>query len=737
MNIRDRVSGAVVSQPPDAILFGQWVTESSPRGSAFCVNGFPVADDEALVPDPTGTWTISYGGDAPPAHGRFYPNALPDDQDVEAVLQLGGMLREPQVVQSGWLGWCGRSPLAPGLEEAVKPRPLEDKIEEELHHLEEVCRRPKTHIRLETERVLVSRARRVDPRAPMWMAAHTEDWEHRKISGVQPRRILAQLREEEWNLYENRISARLIDNLIAWLRRRISEVRRVLDDIFTRLAQYQVSTSGRRHRLTRISKLWGEAWKADHGKTVAEQTLHRLERLLYRVLRLMDSPLYRKVPREARVPSALRMTNLLSNDPNYRGVARLWHHRSLLAAPQAPSPRQLQQRHQELRRDFDAWCMLLLVRACSQIGLEPLDEHLEAPIMPGCEPIKLRTGHELRWTPEGTLSIADGDAICVKFVPIVHVLEATESAPAAEARAAPLVGSARGNTAWTVILHPAIPGPPRHAHLAGVGDPPLPGTPGAIDFVRVSPFSLDSVERIARVVRWAALAPRMLAYPPPIVAPPNDLAELVSAWVQRRDQSRWAILRLPHLQELARLGLDQRLATVRANRDQLESQRVEVDAALRKVRGNDRRRMAELNRRKHDLLRPWQDAEDLLKELEAFKENLVVAERPLQELATCPVCREPGELISHDDGCFRARCTRWDSCGSTWELRLDPVVRTRVPTLLPGGTRPASWPYTAPPQWVDDILGCDVLAIPTIDDNGNIIFRPPRTVAWSLHGGLY
>jgi hypothetical protein len=386
MNVRDRVSGAVVSQPPNVILFGQWVTDACLGGSSFSLNGFPVTDNQAIVPDPAGAWAISRPGDAPRAHGRFYPDAMPDDQDIEAVLQLGGMLREPQAVRSGWLGWCGKSPLAPGIEEAVKPRPLEDKIEEELHFLDEVCRRPKTHIRLETDRVLVSRARRVDPRAPIWMAAHTEDWEHRKISGVQPRRILAQLREEEWNLYENRVAARLIDNLIAWLRRRISEVRRVLDDILVRLTDYPGLAVSSRHRLLRISKLWGEAWQAEQGKSLAEQTLKRLERLLYRVLRLMDSPLYRRVPREAQVPRALRMTNLLSNDANYRGVARLWHQWSLLAAPQNASPRQLYQRHQELRLGFDAWCMLLLVRACSQIGLEPVDEQLEAPISPGCEP---------------------------------------------------------------------------------------------------------------------------------------------------------------------------------------------------------------------------------------------------------------------------------------------------------------------------------------------------------------
>jgi hypothetical protein len=724
MKLRDRVSRRVVGQPPAMILFGQWIADGGSRGEPFHMNGFPVEVDDSLVPDPKGQWTIVWADDAPPTSGRFHPNALPDEQDVEAVLQLGRALREPEAAKGGWIEWCGRSPLAPGLEDAVKPRPLEDKIEHELHHLEEVCRRARTHIRLETERVLVSRARRIDPKAPAWLAAHTEDWEHRKIAGVQPHRILAQVREEEWNLYENRVAARLVDNLIVWLRRRISEVRRVLNDIFARLAEHELSTASTRHRLKRISELWGEAWRVDQGKVVAEQTLKRLERLLFRLLRLMDSPLYRQVPRGAQVPRALRMTNLLSNDANYRGVARLWHHWSLLAAPQVLSPHQFHHRYQELRHSFDAWCMLLLVRACGQLGLDPVkDDDLQVPLAPGCSPINLPSGHCIEWDRDGTFAITDGETIYVRFVPMVHVLEAAETAPAAEARAAVLVEAAAASECWTVVLHPALPGAPPHPRLAGVGDPPLPGKSGAFDFVRVSPFSLDSVERVARVVRWATLVPRMLAYPPIVAAPPSEIAGLLATWVATRNQSRWALLRTPGPQEMARLALDRRVAEARDRRDGLEHERAEVDAELREVRGDDPRRRADLNRQKKELLKPLRDADGLVKRLETFQEDLQNGLQKLQGLATCPVCRASGELDARDNDCFAARCSR---CGSTWELRLDPATRTRTPTLLPGGTRPGAWPRGKPSQWVDEFLGCDVLAIPFVEDDGSVAYLPPR-----------
>lgn len=727
MKLRDRVSGRVVDHLPTAILFGQWVVEGVDCGDSPRLNGFPIESDDAVVPDPAGQWGIALAGDTPSTSGRFHPGALPDEQDIEAVLLLGGVLRDPAVARGGWLEWRQRSPLAPGLKEAVASRPLEDEIENELHHLEEVCRRPRTHIRLETERVLVSRARRIDPHAPTWLAAHAEDWEYRKIAGVQPHRILAQVREEDWNLYENRLAARLVDHLVAWLRRRINEVRRVLEDIFARLAGHQLSTAGSRHRLTRISKLWGEEWVADHGREVAERTLKRLDRLLFRLLRLMDSPLYRQVPRGAQVPRVIQMTNLLSNDDNYRGVARLWRHWSLLAAPPALSPRQLYHRYQELRRGFDAWCMLLLVRACGQLGLEPVDD-CEAPLAPGSAAITLSSGHRVEWHHDGTFAITDDDATCVRFVPVVHVLEAAESTPAAKSPAALLAEAAASNQYWTVVLHPALPGAPRHPHLAGVGDPPLPGTSGAIDFVRVSPFSLDSVERVARVVRWATLAPRMLAYPPTIASLPTEVADLARPWLQKRDQSRWALVRPARSQE--RAELDSRLTDARAQRDRLAAQRREVEHALRAARGDDRRRMADLKRRKRELLRPLQEAEDLVARLEGVARDLEASKPIFDELATCPVCRASGEFVPRDNDCFAACCSRRDSCGSTWELRFDPAVRTRTPVLLPGGMRPEAWPRQAPPQWVDDLLGCDVLAIPDVEEDGDVVFRPARTTAW-------
>lgn len=693
MNFEDRIGDKSVEQLPARTLFGRWLVNSGEEFGSMYLNGCPVSDGDVLVPGATENWTLVRPDDTLPIRGNFLADALPGEQDIAALLQLGELLRNK--VEGGWLEWSDISPLAPGLNEAVKPHPLEDSIERELNHLVAVCRNPRTHIHVETERVLVARARRIAPDAPAWLASHTEDWDHRKITGIQPRRILAEVREEQWDLYENRIAVRLVDGLVTWLRRRIAEVRRVLDDIFARIEEFDGSASTR-YRTERICLLWGEAWARDAnlGRQTAECTLRRLESLLYRVLGLMDSRLYQRISRRAQASGELRMTNLLSNDDHYRGVARLWHDWSRLVASHALSPRELYSRHQNLHRGFDAWCMLVIVRACSQLELCPAeDREWESEIRPGSV-VRLDKDLRIEWEQAGTITLVEEDRTLIRFVPLVHVLEHAKTPKAVEARVAPLVEAVADAPHWTVILHPAVPGEPPHDALAGIGNPPVPRMHGAIDFIRVSPFSLDSVERVSRAIRWAILAPRMLAYPPTLQTN-RELDIGKKPWIVNREKSRLAIVRPPSQEELSELDIAGRLAKARKHRDSLKLQRDGGDRGI-----------------KRKLLKPVQDAEDKVKLLEEFKQNFERAQKNVAVLGTCPACGNADTYFkAWENDCFAAYC-RSESCAARWELRHDPEIAKRIPVFFRDSVSPDIPPTDVAPQWVDDVLGCDVLAVP-------------------------
>ena len=573
---------------------------------------------------------------------------------------------------------------------------------------------------METDRIHVARARRIARNAPAWLASHTEDWDHRTITGVQPHRILAEIREEQWDLYENRVAVRLVDNIVIWLRRRVAEVRRVLDEVLARMEEFSGSPSGSRHRAERIYRLWGEACDAGNRRDIAERTLKRLERLLYRVLGLMDSPLYRRISRHAQTPRGLRMTNLFRNHDHYRGVARLWHEWSR-AAPRTPSPRELHDRHQHLHRSFDAWCMLVVIRACSQLKLDPSeDEDLESEIRPGGV-IRLDKGFRLEWERIGTVTLGDKDRVLLRFVPLVHVLEQAKTREAMLARVTPFVGAVSEKDHWTIVLHPAISDGPPHDAIAGVGNPPVPKTTGAIDFIRVSPFSLDSVERVSRAIRWATLVPRMLAYPPTLqTLPDRELAR--ESWLDKRDD-RWAVVRMPQPGEMSQQKIEKRLTEVRKRLEGLTQEREKIQDQLRQSRG-DRRRTGELNRERRSLLEQLRNAESDVERWEEFERGFERACNRIAILSRCPACGKDADFQTWGHDCFAARC-RSDSCGAQWELHPDPDTQSRVPVFWRRYFEDMI-ANELPPD-IDDFFGCDLLAVPKVGDDGRTTFRPPRT----------
>ena len=728
MSFVDRIIGESVDQlPSERTHFGRWLFAPDDGSGPMRLNGQPAGDGDVLAPNPAGEWTLQRSGDSGPIRGHFFPDALPDEQDVTALLQLGEMLREPEKAKGGWLEWDDTNPLAPGLDESVKPHPLENRIESELEHLVAVCWKPRTHIRMETDRIHVARARRIARNAPAWLASHTEDWDHRTITGVQPHRILAEIREEQWDLYENRVAVRLVDNLVIWLRRRAAEVRRVLDEVLARMEEFSGSPSGSRHRAERIYRLWGEAWDAGNRRDIAERTLKRLERLLYRVLGLMDSPLYRRISRHAQTPRGLRMTNLFRNHDHYRGVARLWHEWSR-AAPRTPSPRELHDRHQNLHRSFDAWCMLVVIRACSQLKLGPSeDEDLESEIRPGCV-IRLDKGFRLEWERIGAVTLADEDRVLLRLVPLVHVLECARTWAAVTARVTPLAEAATAAAHWTIILHPAISGRPPYDALAGVGNPPDLTMIGAIDFIRVSPFSLDSVERVSRAIRWATLVPRMLAYPPTLQTIPEPDLDRAS-WIDKRDD-RWAVVRMPQPEETSKQEIEKRLVEVCKHLERLKQEREEIQDQLRQHRG-DRRRMSDLNRKKSNLLEQIGNAKSDVSRWGEFDQEFERACNRIAILSECPACGEDADFEAREHNCFATSC-RSDSCRAQWELRHDPDTQSRVPVFWRRGFEDMiadESPSDPMPRWidVDNVFGCDLLAVPTVGDDGRIAFRSPRT----------
>ncbi len=335
------------------------------------------------------------------------------------------------------------------------------------------------------------------------------------------------------------------------------------------------------------------------------------------MLGLTDAVLYKKVPRQAQAPHTLQMTNLLSNHDHYRGVARLWQAWSQNVVQKALSPSELYQDRQQLLSSYNAWCMLLIVRALNQLEIEPIDNDLNTNISQQSI-ISLKDGYSLEWQEYGILVLLKENKPLIRFVPLIHVL--AKAKPNWLKRYITDMAQAVSDVQpWTIILHPKVPDGPSTDFITTIEiDPPQPATIGAIDFIEVSSFSLDSVERISRAIRWAMWVPRFLLYPPQLSSVPDEYKKrLINNF--HYDAHYYYLTRNISVQEMVEINkttLEVKNAFVEKEED-----RKRVNNELQTVKGNPVRR-TELNLEKKKLLPVINELESKSNKLDDFNKSL-------------------------------------------------------------------------------------------------------------------
>ena len=315
----DRLTGTSLECLPGEPLTGRWQV----RGGVppLMLNSFPASQGDYLVPDKEFRWSVSGGAASASLTGEFDRREYPGELVASALCEIGELLRGAEDDGGTWTHWLLTSPVYAKVSDRIQRQPLDSDIVSHLPHLREVCRRPRMQLEVTVERVRSEQARRMPPRAMEYLASHTEDWEELRINSVRPRRVLSVLADDQLDIYENRVVARLLDHLLDYLNHRIEDVRQ-LRHLLQEVVSYDDPASEATHWIRhRIYEIWGKASEAEQGQRRAEQTLGFLETLRREVASLLDSGLYRAIPRRSQVASSLRTTNILVNDQHYRHVA--------------------------------------------------------------------------------------------------------------------------------------------------------------------------------------------------------------------------------------------------------------------------------------------------------------------------------------------------------------------------------------------------------------------------------
>lgn len=724
---RDRLTGRSVSAPPlTDTLVGRWVLGSE-VAPAF-MNSVAAAPRDFIVPDRSAHWSV-LTGDGERLSGTVSKAGLPDELEVDSVCAIGERLKELMHSGGGWLEWSEVVPLAPGISGQLDLLPLDRLIQEPgiLGALQAVCSRPRTYLHVEIERTPVSRARRIPPAAASYLAGHTEDWDRPLLRGILPKRVLAEVRHDQVDIYENRVVARLIDNLIAHLTRRVQLVRRLLK-VFKEKEDYSRSVGGTYQRSRRISELWGQSVEAGEGRKRAESVLKELESLRYRLMGLLGSPLYEGVPRRAQVSTTLKSTNVLSSDQDYRRIAELWREWAQSAGGRTLSPEEAQADAQRLCRGLDAFAMLLAVRALSSLGYEPTDAVLEHPIKRGAALRLQGNGLKLtlEWSSDGVIGIREGERE-LRVVALAVNLQSGQDERVRESlrRIKAATQEVKGRGLLVLLLAADDERTALEAEVAGslhtVGNDPRHALSGG-GCLPVSPWELGSTERIARALRSFLLSPRFLNYPFQVVVSKEagNCMELGrhSQWVSSTGGEDTLQLRRPlRPDEWEKLGVEAQVHRVRSDlqgaralHEQLSS---ELRAAVRKSK------TGALASKKHAAQQDVQRLERLEVAVVELAEGLRSAYSRTRDLLVCPTCKQEAEPVHEfqvGDGTFQCKC---GGCGTTWGTLLCRCGQPYA-SMLPSGK--FAEPAELRPGWEDRLYGCDLLAMPARAANGEWAF---------------
>lgn len=710
VSVLDRL-GAVATARGGATLLGRFVLPDGAVGGLF-LNSVPVRAGTFVVPDSRGNWRLLR--DAERLEGTFPRAQMPDALDAASIRAVGHSL-DALIARGGtWLDVLDISPLVPGMSSRAEVQPFEQLLHDNIGHLAEVCRRPRTHLRVEVERMAVSRARRSPAQAANFLAAHTEDWERPTLRSVIPKRILADVREEQFDIYENRIAARLVDHLMSYLRERIREVTRLLRVFEQAAASHDGAAGGSHWRQARVYKLWGEALHAGEAKRKAERTLSRLDQLLWKVSGLMDSVLYREVPRRASVSTTLTMTNILTDDGHYRRVAELWFEWARVGRQQSVSATAYFEEMQDLCRSFDAFALLLTLRALDQLGFEPSSP--EQSLASG--QVEVRSGRRLArlsWAADdGAISLQGEGVETLRIVPLCGSVAALDDDQIRSVLADADAHAGRG--AAVLLLYPSPPDADTFEGIAPdlatrlrslsheVGDAGRP----RVGFLPVSPWDISSVERVARQLRWVTTAPTFLAYPPTIARPHLTELSRTGAWFEVAG-AQLRIVRAPLGEEA--LPAKQFVRDADARLRLLEAERERVALQLHKA-VRDRAATGSFNAQKKELNAQITDAEVSIRSLKRFEADLDKALGVVEDLLRCPTCNKRADArydFTPMGQSFSCRCSE---CSTTWGTVACGGCSAQIPVLrLPDRI----WMSCVDgPGWVDGTLGADVLAPPTI-----------------------
>jgi hypothetical protein len=636
------------------------------------------------LPGWTGRWVIGaeHCLDPGPASAAHRSRDELESDDVKALRTLAEGL-DAAIGSGSWRTLETTALLAGHNEATLDLQRRERDLKTHIASIARVCERFVTRLGERAELLPVARVRRPARRALERLGAHTEDWAGRTLAGPVPRRAMAITREDDADLYENRMVTELVHPILSTaLTQRIHHLRRVRADLadLTR-----AKDEGTHFRRTRLYTFWGEdAERAVTSSNQVGETLRTLEALVAWIRSLRGSTLARLIRGRRTGQRTLRRTNVIENDQHYRAAGLIWA--AFEKEPQADeSPEERRHRIMRRHRSFDNYVFGLVVRALEGLGYRPVDDHL-----PGDSSSVAVLG------PWGRV-VLDRDSTGVltvrshgtntRFVPLLDLLGPDDGPETIAERWRSVHRVSPGST---VVVYLAASDPVRRLPStlatplmsAGLDMPKARESTAAVP---VSPLETTSLERLARAVAIAVQAPALTAYPITITLPTGRTPRRLIDHLTDGNIAQRGLSPLFHRPDPNQLQLRRPLTPTES---------AQVDQVVRQLTARTRST-------------GWE--RDLTREIADLVNAITAADTAVRPLLTCPLCgfKASTTRVQREDDILLVTCS---SCDARWGHERCRHCQSRIPFIEP--EREIRNPGVIGPGWVERILGQDALASP-------------------------
>ncbi len=371
-------------------------------------------------------------------------------------------------------------PLIQEVTKKVTLNSFEERLKEELFHLEEIIRQPHFLLTRYVEKVNVSRAKRVSNKSYQYLASHTEDWLQKSVVSFKPNRILNEELYEYYDIYENQIFSAFLSRTLRYLSARLEQLDHITDLLDDRevLFENRNDEKGWYKKINRNLSLIGRVFSrgsedesgelAHSNKLIAESTREVLLGLQRRIMVLMSSDLVKMVNRvtvqNLMTEPAVKATNVTTNHKHYRFLRELWLELNHYQKEESEEEKlNYEQAVIQGVRDYAKAVIRYSVERCLDYEIEGDYNHWEA---------KKDDSPEISFEerPDKTFSLSVGEK-STRIVVVASILsDGTKSIP----------------SDTIVLFYPGKDFPTADFNISQIA---------------INPYQVDSVERIGRLIK--------------------------------------------------------------------------------------------------------------------------------------------------------------------------------------------------------------------------------------------